>query len=147
MGDWSDSEIEDIVFGRPVEEPLASGDFLLTQQRNIKNDIAKNAVNIASKNKGVAWRKEGASICPSTEIGSSSVAEGLQSKTCSTSNLIGVSRGAEEDIDICQLSFDNNTSANSKLTFLENDNDQEKDLLYYDWSDISNFEDFDKMFR
>ncbi|RWW04621.1 hypothetical protein GW17_00032139, partial [Ensete ventricosum] len=49
-------------------------------------------------------------------------------------------------MDICQVSFDNNTTADSKLTFLENDNDRENDLLYYDWSDISNFEDVDTMF-
>ncbi|WOK94342.1 protein LNK1 isoform X2 [Canna indica] len=147
MGDWSESEIEDIVFGRLVEKLPSSSDFLVTQQCTMENDVAKTADNIVSKNKGAVWRKEGMDICPSQEIGSSSVAEGLQSKTSSTNNSMDVSRGAEEEIDICQLSFDNKTSADSEFTFLGNDNDQEKDFLYYDWTDMSNFEDVDKMFR
>ncbi|CAL9117526.1 unnamed protein product [Musa textilis] len=136
------SAIEDIVFGkfgkkddhrvahrhgRPVKEPLASGDILVT---GTSED-----------------RKEGSNICPSLEIGNSRIVAGLDSNTCSTSYPIGASRGTVEEIGICQLSFDNNTTADSKLTFLENDSDRENDLLYYDWSDISNFEDVDTMFR
>lgn len=151
MAAWNEREIEDIVFGkfgenddqrvahrhgRPVKESLASGDILVT---------GTSEDSIVSKTNGV-WRKEGTNICP-LEIGNSRIVAGLDSNTCSTSYSIGASRGTVEEIGICQLSFDNNTTADSKLTFLENDNDRETDLLYYDWSDISNFEDVDTMFR
>ncbi|KAJ8478324.1 hypothetical protein OPV22_022051 [Ensete ventricosum] len=152
MADWNEREIEDIVFGkfgknddhrvahrhgRSVKEPLASDDILVT---------GTSEDSKVSKTKG-NWRKEGTNICPSSEIGNSRIVAGLDNNTCSTSYPIGASRGTAEEMDICQVSFDNNTTADSKLTFLENDNDRENDLLYYDWSDISNFEDVDTMFR
>lgn len=71
---------------------------------------------------------------------------GLQNNTCNTNNPTAV-RGTEEEKDLSLLSFDHDTSASLKLPFMENENDREIDLLYYDWSDISNFEDVDKMFR
>ncbi|CAD5171915.1 unnamed protein product [Musa acuminata subsp. malaccensis] len=145
MADWSDRDIEDTVFGkvgenhdyrvayqgsRLVEEPLAVDDFL----------VAGNSAG-SSKTKGVPWNGQMPDNCfKQYNIGS-------ESNTCSTSNPIRANMGAAEEANICQFLFDNNASANSKLTFLENDNVQENDLLYYDWSDMSNFEDIDTMFR
>ncbi|URE03601.1 PPR repeat [Musa troglodytarum] len=116
--------------GRLVEEPLAVDDFL----------VAGNSAG-CSKRKGVPWNGQMPDNCFKQHN------IGLESNACSTSNPIHANMGAAEEANICQLLFDDNASANSKLTFLENDNVRENDLLYYDWSDISNFEDIDTMFR
>ncbi|RRT52284.1 hypothetical protein B296_00048866, partial [Ensete ventricosum] len=115
--------------GRLVEEPLLVDDFL----------IAGNSEG-SSKTKGVPWNGQMPGNCFKQHN------IDLESNTCSTSNPIRANMGAAEEANICQLLFDNNASANSKLTFLENDNVRENDV-YYDWSDISNFEDIDTMFR
>ncbi|XP_042427623.1 uncharacterized protein LOC122015046 isoform X2 [Zingiber officinale] len=161
MEDWNQAEIEDIVFGnigenndqifsdrggKQVEESLAPGNFIVAQQSN-KTNIGNSAGSKVSKNKDAIWRKQGTNICSSLENESSNVAKGdcqgntvSQSKMCSSSN--PATRNAEEEMGICQLPFENNSSVDSKVTFLANEND-----LYYGWSDISSFDDVDKMFR
>ncbi|KAG6534153.1 hypothetical protein ZIOFF_008037 [Zingiber officinale] len=166
-------EIEDIAFGNigennncrlsdggsiQEEEPLEPGNFIVTHQ-STETDIGNNARNKVPKNQDSVWKKEGTIICPSLENESFSIVKGdcqgpnlrqnntaSQNKLCSSSNP-SASRNAKEETNICQLSFENNCSVHSKITFFANDNDQENDLLYYDWSDISNFEDVDQMFR
>ncbi|KAG1334573.1 protein LNK1 [Cocos nucifera] len=66
---------------------------------------------------------------------------------CTGNSILGT-RGSADGSNDCHFSLDNVSPAAKNTCLLENGHkDRENDFAYYDWPDIGNFEDVDKMFR
>ncbi|XP_010916886.1 protein LNK1 isoform X2 [Elaeis guineensis] len=66
---------------------------------------------------------------------------------CTGNSILGT-RGSADGSNDCHFPLDNVSPAVKNTCLLENGHkDRENDLAYYDWPDIGNFEDVDKMFR
>ncbi|XP_038985957.1 protein LNK1-like [Phoenix dactylifera] len=65
---------------------------------------------------------------------------------CTGNSIVGTGGSTDRSNDCCFL-FDDASPAVKDTDLLENGHeDRENDLAYYDWPDIANFEDIDKMF-
>ncbi|KAH7656216.1 hypothetical protein IHE45_18G062900 [Dioscorea alata] len=56
-------------------------------------------------------------------------------------------QGTPDDNRGCNLSPADSSSRDTNAGFLENDKEKEVDLMDYDWPDVSNMEDIDRLFR
>ncbi|XP_020257406.1 protein LNK1-like isoform X3 [Asparagus officinalis] len=176
MSGWNFGELEDIdwdVFGSCDDHivPHQGGEWLdgssapsdahKKPHLEVKNDVEKSMFSKGSATKTALWGKEDA-YYPSAKNGCSSILEKSRPHTsniivptlsdekrnmCSKEPSIGT-RILTDDSKSC-LSQDNGVSIDSThLSFLESEQKtRDADLGYYDWPDIGNFEDVDKMFR
>lgn len=170
MSAWNAAELEDIdwdVFGRSDDhivpyqgvelfaESSASGYAQKKPRHALKDDVGKNMCSTGFSTKAVFSGEE--ATCPHN--GSSFILEGSRSHKFNvvvpilrdletTANTTAIPSHNIRVLDSCLNEANNIPQNATSLSSVENDQKaRNNDLAYYDWPDISNFEDIDKMFR